>query len=160
MCIGGGDNSGVALISYTGHGVLLQFGWPNAHTVIECDLASNGAIVVPIWGTCYRDRITGIPVRIIARKTLMEFCARPGCHDAAEPLRAWYALASRADWKSPAEVKTQFRSANFLRDNRCVFNIAGNKYRLVVKFNYPLSIGFVRFIGTHAEYDRIDAGTI
>ena len=58
------------------------------------------------------------------------------------------------------QVKEQFRQTSFIGNNRCVFNIAGNKYRLIVKFNYPLQIGFIRFIGTHNEYDRIDAESI
>ena len=73
---------------------------------------------------------------------------------------AWYAIARSAEWTTPADVKEQFRTVSFVGDSRCIFNIAGNKYRLVVKFNYWLQIGFIRFIGTHAQYDRIDAERI
>jgi mRNA interferase HigB len=67
---------------------------------------------------------------------------------------------ARADWASPSAVKAQFRSASVLQDNRVVFNIAGNQYRLIVKINYPYRIVYIRFIGTHADYDAIDATTI
>ena len=67
-----------------------------------------------------------------------------------------YQAAKAADWQSPHDVKAMFGSASVVGDNRVVFNIAGNKYRLVVKFNYPYRVAYVRFIGTHAEYDGID----
>ena len=68
--------------------------------------------------------------------------------------------ALRADWASPADVKGDFGSASILRDGRVVFNLAGNKYRMVVWINYPYRVIYVRFIGTHAHYDRIDAQTV
>ena len=73
---------------------------------------------------------------------------------------AWYRHALKAKWSSPAEVKGDFRNASILRDGRVVFNIAGNKYRLVVWINYAYCVVYVRFIGTHAQYDAIDARTI
>ena len=76
------------------------------------------------------------------------------------PLEAWHQEVARADWASPSDVKAHFRSASVLQDNRVVFNIAGNKYRLVVKINYPFRIVYVRFIGTHKDYDRINVGTV
>ena len=99
-------------------------------------------------------------VRIISRKALREFWSRPGCADAEEPLRLWFKLAARADWSTPAEIKAAFRTASIVANNRVVFNIAGNKYRLVVWINFPYRVVYVRFIGTHAQYDRIDAQTI
>ena len=99
-------------------------------------------------------------MRIIAIKTLRLFWQRSGRSDAEQPLRAWYAEAKSADWDGPVAVKEKYRSASVVGDNRIVFNIAGNKYRLVVKFNYPYRTGYVRFIGTHAEYDAIDVETI
>lgn len=75
-------------------------------------------------------------------------------------MEAWHQEVERADWTDPAAVKAQFRSASVLRNHRMVFNIAGNKYRLVVKINYPYRIVYIRFIGTHTDYDRIDAETI
>jgi mRNA interferase HigB len=80
--------------------------------------------------------------------------------DARAPTLAWYRHVLKADWRSPAEVKQDFGTASVLQDGRVVFNIAGNKYRLVVWINYPYRVVYVRFIGTHAAYDRIDAQTI
>ena len=73
---------------------------------------------------------------------------------------AWYRHTLAADWRSPAEVKRDFRTASVLRDGRIVFNIAGNKYRLVVWANYAYRVVYIRFIGTHAQYDKIDVQTI
>jgi len=99
-------------------------------------------------------------VHVIKRKTLVEFFQRSGCRDARGPLEAWYYEAKQAQWGSPADVKAQYGSASILKDNRVVFNIAGNKYRLVVRINYDSKTVFVRFIGTHREYDKIDAEVI
>lgn len=77
-----------------------------------------------------------------------------------EPLRAWYAEAYVADWKKPSDVMAQYPRASILRNCRVVFNVAGNKYRLVVGVNYEMGTVVVRFVGTHEEYDRIDAETI
>ena len=97
-------------------------------------------------------------MRIIAVRTLRSFWEVNG--DAEEPLKAWYREAKAADWDSSHNVKALYRNASVIGDNRIVFNIAGNKYRLIVKFNFPYRIGYVRFIGTHAEYDAIDVETI
>ena len=100
-------------------------------------------------------------MRIIALSTLKAFWEDSPTHaDAREPLLAWYRHAVKADWASPAAVKADFRSASVLKDGRVVFNIAGNKYRLVVWVNYPYRVVYVRFIGTNAAYDAIDAQTI
>ena len=99
-------------------------------------------------------------MHLIKRKTLIEFYERLGRQDAKGPLEAWYYEASRAQWASPADVKEQYRSASILKDNRVVFNIAGNKYRLIVRINYGSKTVFVRFIGTHQEYDKINAEVI
>jgi mRNA interferase HigB len=97
-------------------------------------------------------------MRIIALKTLRDFW---GKHPQAEvPLRAWHAVAIRADWRSPADVKAAYRAASFLRGNRVVFNIKGNAFRLVVAVHYNRGLIFVRFVGTHQQYDRIDAEDI
>jgi mRNA interferase HigB len=94
-------------------------------------------------------------MRIIALSKLREFWEK---HPQAEvPLRAWYAEASRADWKSPTDIKAAYRQASFLANNRVVFNIKGNDYRLVTAVHYNRGMMFIRFVGTHAEYDRIDA---
>ena len=96
-------------------------------------------------------------MRVIKKKTLKEFYSQPEHSDAEAPLEAWYHEAKHAYWKTPADIKRQFASASILKDNRVVFNIGGNKYRLVVKINYTAEIILIRFIGTHAEYDHIDA---
>jgi mRNA interferase HigB len=100
-------------------------------------------------------------VRIIALATLKGFLNRsPAYADAREPVMAWYRQVKAADWTTPAEVKRDIGSASILKDGRAVFNIAGNKYRIVVWINYEYRVVYVRFIGTHAQYDRIDAQTI
>lgn len=97
-------------------------------------------------------------MRIIAKSALRNFWARHP--DAEQPLRAWHAETKSAAWKSPANVKDKYRSASILQGGRAVFNIGGNKYCLVVKTNYSFQIVYIRFIGTHRKYDRIDAETI
>jgi mRNA interferase HigB len=97
-------------------------------------------------------------MRIIAVGTLKAFWAR---HPQAEvPLRAWYAEASRADWATPADVKAAHRDASFIGNKRVIFNIKGNDYRLVVAMHYNKQRMFIRFVGKHSEYDKIDAATI
>lgn len=97
-------------------------------------------------------------MRIIAKRTLRAFWKR---HPRVKgPLEAWHQEVDRANWASPFEVKTQFRSASVLQNNRVAFNIAGNHYRLVVKINYPYRIVYIRFVGTHTDYDTIDVTTI
>ncbi len=93
---------------------------------------------------------------IIARKTLREFWKKPAHADAEQPLKAWFREASNADWPKPSAIKEAYRSASVVGDNRIVFNIAGNKYRLVVKVNYPYRVMYIRFVGTHRQYDAID----
>ena len=100
-------------------------------------------------------------MRVIALPTLRELWDGNAAHvDAREPTLAWYRHVLHADWRSPADVKRDFGSANILQDGRVVFNIAGNKYRIVVRINFQYRVVYVRFIGTHAQYDRIDAQKI
>lgn len=100
-------------------------------------------------------------MRIIALSTLKEFWEKkPEYIDAKEPTLAWYRHTLSADWSAPADVKQDYRNASILKDGRVVFNIAGNKYRLVVWINYAYKVVYVRFIGTHEQYDKIDAQTI
>ena len=80
--------------------------------------------------------------------------------DAERPLRAWYILAERAVWRSPADIKAALGNASFIGTNRVIFNIKGNDYRLIVVVEYQKGRIFIRFIGTHTEYDRIDPATI
>ena len=99
-------------------------------------------------------------MHVIKFKTLIEFYQQPGHQDDEGALRAWYYEAKLAQWASPADIKDQYRSASILKGNRVVFNIAGNKYRLVVRINYDSKTVFIHFIGTHREYDKIDAEVI
>lgn len=100
-------------------------------------------------------------MRIIALSTLKAFWEEhPEYTGAKEPALAWHRHALNADWTSPSDIKRDFGSASILRDGRAVFNLAGNKYRLVVWVNYAYRVVYVRFIGTHVQYDRIDAQTI
>jgi mRNA interferase HigB len=96
-------------------------------------------------------------MRIISRKALRLFWERPQHTDAEQPLRAWFREASRAVWKTPVEVKAAYRTASIVGNDRVVFNIAGNKYRLVVRINFAYRIVYIRFVGTHRQYDRINA---
>ena len=93
-------------------------------------------------------------MRIIAKKALREFWELHP--DAEEPLLAWYREVQQEDWDTPTEIKEKYGSASFVGDNRVVFNIKGNSYRLVVRINYPYRVVYIRFVGTHSEYDRID----
>jgi mRNA interferase HigB len=95
-------------------------------------------------------------MRIISRKTLRQFWEKPQYGDAKQALQAWFREATNADWASPAEIKAAFRTASIVGNNRVVFNICGNKYRLVVRVNYPYRVMYIRFIGTHPQYDRIN----
>jgi mRNA interferase HigB len=93
-------------------------------------------------------------MRIIAKRTLREFWERH--RDAEEPLLAWYREVEHEEWDTPAKVKEKYRNASIVANSRVVFNIKGNSYRLVVRVNYRARIVLIRFVGTHAEYDRID----
>lgn len=100
-------------------------------------------------------------MRVIALATLKRFLdAEPAHADAREPVMAWYRQVKAADWASPADIKREVRSASILKDGRAVFNIAGNKYRIVVWINYSYRVVYVRFIGSHRDYDAVDAQTI
>lgn len=97
-------------------------------------------------------------MRIIALSKLRDFWRTHA--DAESTLRSWYAEVSRADWKTPADIKAAYASASFVANDRVVFNIKGNTYRLVIAVHYNHGMMFVRFVGTHAQYDRIDVTTI
>ena len=100
-------------------------------------------------------------MRVIALSTLRAFLdSDPAYDDAREPTMAWYRQARAAEWTTPADVKLDARSASILKDGRVVFNVAGNKYRIVVWINYAYRVVYIRFIGTHRQYDAIDAQTI
>jgi mRNA interferase HigB len=97
-------------------------------------------------------------MHVISRKKLREFGDEEP--EAKAALDSWFHEAKKADWKTPAQIKEKYRSASILKNNRVVFNIAGNKYRLVVRINYEKGTVFVRFVGSHADYDEIEAGEI
>ena len=97
-------------------------------------------------------------MRIVALSTLRAFWLKHP--DTEVPLRAWYTLASRANWKTPNQIKSAYRSVSFVGSSRVVFNIKGNEYRLVVLVRYDKGLMFIRFVGTHAQYDRTDVTTV
>ncbi|HMN30359.1 MAG TPA: type II toxin-antitoxin system HigB family toxin [Caldilineaceae bacterium] len=97
-------------------------------------------------------------MRVIAKSTLRTFWQLHP--DAEEALQAWYDDTERAVWRTPSSIRATYASASFLSDNRIVFNIRGNRYRLIVHIHYKTQIIYIRFVGTHAEYDRINALTI
>ena len=97
-------------------------------------------------------------VRIIAIKRLKEFWEKHP--DSEQPLRAWYSEAVNSDWKKPNDITKYYRTASILSNNRVVFNIKGNDYRLITTINYDYKVVYIRFIGTHKEYNRINAEDI
>lgn len=97
-------------------------------------------------------------MRVIAVSTLRAFWKL--YPDAEQPLKAWYAEATSATWTQPADIKAQYRSASVLKNRRVVFNIKGNDYRLIVAIAYKLQIVYVKFVGTHKQYDAVDAETV
>lgn len=102
-----------------------------------------------------------LPVRIIAKRTLRRFWEKSRRYtDAKRALEAWHAQVRQADWTTPAEVKAMYGDASILKGSRVVFNICGNKYRLITKINFPYRVVYIRFVGTHEEYDKVDAGSV
>ena len=100
-------------------------------------------------------------MRVIAKKTLREFWElNPQYKDAKGSLEAWHSEILKGRWKNPQELKGKFRSASILKDNRVVFNIAGNKYRLIVSIDFKRQACFIKFIGTHKQYNMIDVEVI
>jgi len=97
-------------------------------------------------------------MRVVAKKIIREFWEKHA--DAEEQLKTWYKEASKASWNSPSDIKEEYTRASILKGGRVVFDICGNKYRLVVDINYLRQWVFIRFIGTHADYDKVDANTI
>lgn len=94
-------------------------------------------------------------MHVISRKTLSDYWAK--VPETEQALKSWFAEAEKAEWKNPANIKEKYRSASILKNNRVVFNICGNKYRLIVRINYNSNTVFIRFVGTHSEYDKINA---
>lgn len=118
--------------------------------------------MTPIYDTC---RIVVIPVwdynkfmKIISKRNLIAFWEK--YPDAEQPLKAWHDEVKKALWKTPHDIKRQYASASFLPNNRIVFNIKGNQYRLVVAVAYKIGAVYIKFVGTHVEYDRTNIMTI
>ena len=99
-------------------------------------------------------------MHIVSRAILVGFYSRPEHRDAKAALEAWYDVARQTQWASPADVKAQYRNASVVANNRVVFNIKGNDYRLIVAFAYRTQRGYIKFVGTHAQYDLVDAATV
>ena len=99
-------------------------------------------------------------MRIIAFRTLREFFEKPEYSDSEVSLRAWYHDTKIAEWENSNELKEQYKNASIVGTGRVVFNIKGNDYRLVVAIDYEFQVIFIRFIGTHKQYDKIDSKTI
>jgi mRNA interferase HigB len=109
--------------------------------------------IAPTTGARYSEGM-----QVVARRTLKQFWEM---HPQAEvPLRSWYAVVTKAEWQTTADIKAQFRSADFIGDNRVIFDIGGNNYRLVAHVSYRFKRVLVKFVGTHAEYDKIDPETV
>lgn len=97
-------------------------------------------------------------MRVIAKRTLVQFYENHA--DAETPLLAWHDFVLKSEWKTPQDIKNDFATASFVGNNRMVFNIGGNNYRLVVEIAYQIGVVWVKFIGTHSDYDKIDVETI
>ena len=95
-------------------------------------------------------------MRIISKKTLKDFCEQSKYIDSRSSLEAWHKEVLKLDWNNPNEVKEMYRSASIIGNEKVVFNIAGNKYRLIVTINYFAKIVFIKFIGTHKQYDKVN----
>lgn len=95
-------------------------------------------------------------VKVISRLLLRKLWERDDCRDAKQPLLSWFKEVEKAEWKNPAEVKRLYGAADFVGDGRIVFNIGGNRYRLVVWVKYSIKLVLIKWVGTHEEYDKID----
>lgn len=96
--------------------------------------------------------------RILAKRTLREFWEK--YPDAEQHLKTWYDTTKRSDWQNPNDIKATYGNASIIGGNRVVFNIKGNDYRLIVRFNFERGWAFIRFMGTHAEYDKVNASEV
>lgn len=99
-------------------------------------------------------------MRIISVKIIKDFWQQPHHADAQQPLAAWYHEVRKEQWSNPHDVKAKYKHASIVKNKRVAFNIAGNKYRLVIAVKYDFQIVYIRFIGTHKDYDAINAETI
>lgn len=97
-------------------------------------------------------------MRVVAKKILRDFWQKH--EDCEQQLKSWFREIQKAEWENPNQIKEEYPSASILNNNRVVFNIKGNNYRLIVKINFEYQMVWIRFIGTHGEYDKINANTI
>jgi mRNA interferase HigB len=97
-------------------------------------------------------------VRVVAKKILRDFWERH--EDCEQQLKSWFREVQKSEWENPNQIKEEYPSASILNNNRIVFNIKGNNYRLIVKISFEYQMVWIRFVGTHAEYDKINANTI
>lgn len=95
-------------------------------------------------------------MRVIAKSTLKKFWEIPAYSDSQAPIESWYEEAIKANWESPQSIKNQYANASICKNNRVVFNIGGNKYRLIVEIQYQANIVWVKLVGTHTQYDKIN----
>ena len=101
-----------------------------------------------------------VNLRVISKPVLIDFYTNPLYKDSEEALKAWHDEVSKADWNDPHEIKLMYKSASIVGNKRVVFNICGNKYRLIVSVSYRLKAFYIKFIGTHKQYDAVNAETI
>ena len=106
----------------------------------------------------YQRELVYKEMRVVSKRTLRDFWGK--FPDSEDALKAWYTEAEVASWQTPADIKEKYRNASILKDSRAVFNICGNKYRLVVKINFKNAMVFIRFVGTHKEYDATDVEVV
>lgn len=99
-------------------------------------------------------------MRIVSHRTLKEFYQRKGREDSRAALQRWYDIAEKSEWKNLQDIKVDFPATDYIGNQHYVFNIRGNKYRLVVVIKFTIGYIFIRFAGTHEEYDKIDCSTI
>lgn len=99
-------------------------------------------------------------MHVVANSKLVSFYNNPSYRDAEPALKAWYEEARRARWITPADIKARYATASFIANNRVIFNIKGNDYRLIVSVAYKMQYVFIKFVGTHQQYDAIDAATV
>jgi mRNA interferase HigB len=97
-------------------------------------------------------------VRVIAKRTLKEFWEKH--RDCEQQLKSWYQEVSKAQWSNPYETLQDYPNARIIESSRMIFNIKGNHYRLIIKINFKFGMIWIRFIGTHSEYDKIDPNTV
>ena len=109
--------------------------------------------IFPFW-----ELLLYLLMRVIAKRTLREFWLKHA--ESEQALKSWFNEAEKSNWASPNDIKSEYPSASVLADNRIVFNIKGNLYRLIVKINYSHQMVWIRFVGTHSAYDKIDATKI